>query len=121
MQSENNSYYNMHNVDCNNCLSSSVITSLYLCLYVAAMTTESFLPSNCCMGYQFCAKEAEWLSGVCLRLLDRHPRSNVTGGEFVLLRCMTLNMMCEGHCFRLVLSHIIELFLGIRRSFGFMV
>jgi len=69
------------------------------------------------MVCQFCAKEAEWLSSVCLRLLDRSPGSNVAGGAFILLRCMTLNMVCEGHSFRLFLSHRIELFLGIRKNF----
>lgn len=118
MQSRNNPYCNMHNVGFNYYFSSSVITSLYLCLCVAVMTTESFHPSNCCMGYQFCGKEAEWLSSVCLRLLDRSLGSDVTGGAFILLRCMTLNVVCERHCFRLFLSYRIELFLGIRRNFG---
>lgn len=77
------------------------------------MTTENFLPDNCCMDYQFCAIEGEWLSSVCLKLPDRPSGLKVTGEAFILLRCVTLNMVCEGHCFRLFLSHTIQLFLKV--------
>lgn len=118
MQSKDNCYYDTHNVDISYYPSPLVITSLYLCLYIAVKKTGSFLPSNCFLGDQLCAKEAEWpekLNGLGIPLM-----SNVTCA-FVLLRCMPLNVECVGHHSKLFLSHKVELFLGIRVDFCNMV